>query len=417
LDINISPARCATHLKQDLGDDAIETEIKNLRNKLTTANEAEQKHIKEEIAQKSKNLVRISSATPIAVAVIADSTVKELLRHGMDQAIKANKKIVTIDHLHEPGDRELEYLPLYNKCDSWVNYVKEEPKKKVVAAETTPTPAPKKKGTEEPAAEAAPTPKKKKGAVEESAAETTSKKKKGAVEEPAAETTSKKKKGAVEEPAAETTSTPASKKKKGAEEPAAEAAPKKKSAAVEPAPVADINVEEEGTKTTFYTYVENALKTVRKENESYTTIRVSNPVREYLSDLVTHIITRQAKLAKIIVQRGIGVRTMNADHIKVVVNILMAEDNRSAEQIEAVTNQIDTKLKLYHEHLQVERDKKSSEMDDDKKADLERKKMKETLTRKTHQAEKAEKQARAAAVKMKALKEEAKELKTRMDHQ
>jgi len=314
LHINISQARCATHLKQHLGDDAIETQVKALRAELKTAQDkgdaAAVTTLREKIAAAGKSLVRISSETPIAVAVVWDCVVKELLRRGMDRAIAADRKIVDVTHLHE-GDAAaaLTLSPLYSKCQLWSSFNVEQ------------------------------------------------------------ENALKKERAA---------------------------APK-----VEEAPVEGAE-DDEQSKNSFYTYVENALKTVKRD-EQYKTMRVSNRVREYVAELVTQGIGRNTALSRIIVQRIVGVRTMNADHIKVVVNMLMADSGRSETEINTITKLIDEKLALYHNHLQSERAKKVRTLDADQQAALAQKNKDITLARKKKQAELLRKRAVDNANAAKAL--------------
>jgi hypothetical protein len=360
LDINISQARCATHLKHNLGDDTIEGEIKELRKLLKTAKDAGDaaKHaeLKDQIAEKSKALVRISSATPIAAAVMMDNLVKEVIRAGMDQAIAGDRKIVEVVHLHENSPERLSYFPLYDKCPSWANYNSEH--------------------------------------------EDELKKVRAAANKVAKEAREAKKAAATEE---------------GKKPAKTKAAPKAK-------PAADDDDDERSagestnTKTTFYTYVENALKTVKAEElpdgrgTPYSTMRVSNRVREYLSDLVAEAIARMANLARIIVQCVMHVRTMNSDHVKAVVHMLMADAGRTEEQIQAVTVQIDEKLTAYHDHLKSEKDKKSAALDDDQKAEIKRKQLEAELNRKKKQADLAKKRAIEAAQKAKDLSAETSKL-------
>lgn len=341
LGVDVSQARCATHLKQNLGDETIECEIKELRVELKRAKEggADLEPIKNQIGEKSKTLVRISGETPIAAAVIWDGAVKEILRHGMDQAIASERKIVDTSHLHDGSPSSLIHYPLFSKCEIWARYDQEH---------------------------------------EEDL------KKERAASNKAAKEVREAKKAADEKIA------------KGAKAPAAKT------------PSAEEDCEEDidsSTKTTFYTYVENALKTVKKD-EPYKSMRVSNRVREYLSELVAQGIARQALLARIIVQRVMGVRTMNADHVKAVVHVLMADDGRTADQINVVTSQIDDKLNLYHEHLKDEKVKKAVALDDGKKSEIERKKHEFDLNRKKKQAELAKKRAIEAAQKAKDLNAE-----------
>jgi hypothetical protein len=312
LHINISQARCATHLKQHLGDDAIESQVKALRAELKTAQDksdgAAVAALREKIAAAGKSLVRISSETPIAVAVVWDCAVKELLRRGMDRAIAADRKIVDVTHLHE-GDAAaaLTLSPLYLKCQLWSSF----------------------------------------NVDHENALK------------------------------------------------------KERTAKVEEAPV-DGAEDDDQSKNSFYTYVENALKTVKKD-EQYKTMRVSNRVREYVAELVTQGIGRNTALSRIIVQRIVGVRTMNADHVKVVVNMLMADSGRTETEINAITTLIDEKLALYHNHLQSERAKKVRSLDADQQAALAQKNKEITLARKKKQAELLRKRAVDNANAAKAL--------------
>jgi len=341
LGVDVSQARCATHLKQNLGDEIIESDIKALRVSLKEAKSggADLEPIKNQIGEKSKTLVRISGETPIAAAVIWDGAVKEILRHGMDQAIASERKIVDTSHLHDGSPSSLIHFPLFSKCEIWARYDQdhEEDLKKERAASNK-----------------------------------------------AAKEVREAKKAADEKVA------------KGVKAPATKASS------------AEEDCEEDidpPTKTTFYTYVENALKTVKKD-EPYKSMRVSNRVREYLSELVAQGIARQALLARIIVQRVMGVRTMNADHVKAVVHVLMADDGRTADQINVVTSQIDDKLNLYHEHLKDEKVKKAVALDEGKKFEIERKRHEFDLNRKKKQAELAKKRAIEAAQKAKDLNAE-----------
>jgi hypothetical protein len=366
LNINISQARCATHLKQNLGDDETEVEIKGLRSSLATAKaggatEAALDVIKTQIAEKSKKLVRISSGTPIAVAVTCDSAVKELLRHGLDEAIKTSSKAVNTAHLHSGSPENLVYFPLYDKCDVWSKYSQE--REDEIKRNKTALAKVAKEARDQAKAPAAPAP-------------------------------------APVAPAAAATATDAAPAKK-----------KKAKAKAEPevkvvVPVAAAAAaDDEGVKTTFNTYVDNALKVVRQENVKYNEYRVSGRVREYLSDLVIQMIARQAKLAKVMVQMVMGVRTMNHDHVKAAINILMTDSNRTNEQIKTVTDQVNEKL--YSDHNESEKKKKLELLDDEKRADLKRKQLESDIQRKSKQVANAELQAAKAAKRSSELKTEA----------
>ena len=314
LNINISQARCATHVKQHLGDEAAEKTVKDLRVALKAANDAGNAAVAEtlraQLVTAAKNLVRISSETPIAIAVVNDCLAKELLRHGMDRAIAGERKIVDVGHLHE-ACAGLTFSPIYGTCPIWLTYDNLSKEAKAEAK-----------------------------AKAEAEAKTEAK--------------------------------------------------------------ADEAEVEESSKNSFYTYIENALKTVKKE-EPYKTMRVSNRVREYVAELVAQGIARITSLARIIVQRIVGVRTMNADHVKVVVHMLMADAGRSAESIQAISNIIDEKLALYHTHLNGEREKKTRALDSTQLAALERKQREATLSRKKKLADALRTRAFEVATRVKAL--------------
>jgi hypothetical protein len=357
LNINISQARCATHLKQNLGDEEIEDQIKELRKALKAAkdtkNAAKEAELKASIADLSKVLCRISSDTPIAAAVTMDCMVKEMIRHGMDHAIAGDRKIVEVSHLHDGTPEGMLHYPLFCKLPSFVEYNPDHEEEL-----------------------------RKERAMANKAAKEAREAKKAALEE---------KKAAA----------------KGGPKQSPKGAPKAAAVLEEEDDGEDDHAEH--TKTTFFTYVENALKTVKKD-EPYRTMRVSNRVREYLSDLVAEGIARLANLARIVVQQVMGVRTMNADHIKAIVHLLMADGGRSIEQIDEVKSQIDVKLDIYHTHLKTEKEKKAASLDSVRKADLEKKRLEAEFLRKNKQIENAKKRAAEASQKAETLTAEANKL-------
>jgi len=347
LQISISQARCATHLKQNLGDEEIEAEIKALRKTMKEAKEAgkmdEVAELKKQISEKSQSLVRISSETPIATAVLCDCAAKELLRHGMDQAIASERKIVEVSHLHDDDPAELLYWPLYKQCAVWAEY------------------------------------------------------------DPDHEDELKKERAQANKAAKE-----AREAKKAS--PAPKPAPKNGAAAKKPAEeVEEEEDQPEHTKTTFVTYIENSLKEVKKE-EPYKSMRVSNRVREYMADLIAQMIARLSSLARIIVQGVMNVRTMNADHIKAVVRILLTDEGRSQEDIDEIASHIIEKLDAYHKHLNDEKVKKTNAMSPDKVAENKRKQLELEFNRKKKQIELANKRSADAALKVNALAVEASKL-------
>ena len=335
LQINISQDRCATHLKQNLGDNETEQKIKDIRNKLKTAtDEKEVAELKASITQLSRLLVRISSETPIATAVVLDCMVKEQLIHGMTQANLKDRKIVEIAHLHSGKPSDLIYYSLIQNCNTYTGYNEE--KEEALRQE---------RGVQNKAA--------KEARLTKKAADGT------------------------------------------------EVAP------VEGAPV-EAAEDTEASKTTFFTYVENALKSLKKV-EAYKTMRVSNRVREYLSDIVAETITMIAELSRIIVQDVVEVRTMNAGHVKAIVRILMTYGGQKANQ-SVVTKQIDEKLEVYRSHLLLEKEKKTNNISEEAKQELKKKQTADELARKKKQMEMIRTRAVTSAQRVKTLQAETLEL-------
>ncbi len=346
LHISISQARCATHLKQNLGDEEIEAEIKEMRKAMKIAKEAgrvtEAAELKKLISDKSQSLVRLSSETPIATAVLCDCAAKELLRHGMDQAIAGERKIVEVSHLHDGDTAELLYWPLYERCAIWAEYDPDH--------------------------------------------EDELKKERAHTNKLAKEAREAKKASPALKPAP----------KSGSPAPTAKSA----KATVEEAE--EEEEQPEHTKTTFITYIENALKEVKKD-EPYKSMRVSNRVREFMAELIAEMIARLSTLARIIVQGVMNVRTMNADHIKAIVQLLLTDQGRSQEDIDEIAGHINEKLDAYIKHLSDEKTKKAQAMTTEKKAENERKQLELELNRKQKQVELANKRSVDAAQKAKTL--------------
>ncbi|MFA6166950.1 MAG: hypothetical protein WC700_10055 [Gemmatimonadaceae bacterium] len=338
LNINISQARCQTHLKQNLGSEEIAEEIAKLRHDLKGAKDQKQAEaLKAKIAELSKKNVRISSSTPIAAAVVMDGLITELVRYAMDQAIASDRKIVEVAHVHEGNPSSLVYYPIFNKLPAYVNYSPEN--------------------------------------------EDELHKKQAAANKAVKEAREAKKNAAAP---------PAQKKANGADEHA----------------VSEEDDEDEHTKTSFITYVDNALQSVKKD-EAYATMRISSRMREYLSDLIVEGLKRMAMLCRILVQEVMDVRTMNAEHIKAVIRLLMADEGRAEEQIDEVKKRIDEKLEVYHAYLQSELDKKAEAMSEEEKAQLASQKVEAEKARKIRTMEAAKTKAQEA---MKQADEIAKEI-------
>jgi hypothetical protein len=402
LDIDISQARCATHLKQNLTDKTIEGEVKELRKQLKEAkdgkkgveSEKEMKTVKDRIAELTNTQLRLSAVAPVAAATVADYMIKELLSHGMDQAIAEDKKMLEVSHLHQGDVKWLVTWPLIRKVKAFADYDPEHEeelrKERAEANKKAKQDREAKKESEKKVAD------KKKPA--EGGAKSSADKKKPA--EGGSKPSSKKSSA----DAGESSVKAAVDKKKPAEGGSKPSA--KKPSAKEPS--ADTETDDENTeggKTTFVTYVDNCVKSIRKD-ERYKNMRVSNRIREYGSDLVIGFLESLASMARILVQNVIEARTLNAGHIRAVVHILLANEDRTAEEIAPLLEQIDAKLKAYDDHVEAEKARKFESMTDEQKAKLEAKKRSQELERKKKSMENASKSAKKAAAKLAALHDE-----------
>ena len=414
LEIDISQARCATHLKQNLGDEEIEADIKGLRKDLKDARDmvltpkeiesrinllrkrlekakdrksksaskskkaakddeieietqiesqiedlntklsqevtdvqrkeaaARIASLKEQIDAKSKALIRLSSEAPIASAVVIDYTIKELIEHGLSQAKAADGKLLEVNHIHTGPVTELTTYPLVRTLKSFKNYSPEHEEEIM------------KQKTEE----------------NKKAKEAREAKKAAAAATKKAALAAAKKAGTAAKTA-------------GASKVEAEA---------EEGDDDDTDKDGDHSKTTFFTYVDNAVKTVKKD-ERFKSIRISNRIREYCSNLVSEFLVKMAQLAREHVQKAMGVRTLNASHIKAIISFILINEDRSKEEISPIIDLINAKLSTYGDHQKTEKDRKVLSMDEEKKHEHEEKKRQLELERKRKAIENAHKRA------------------------
>jgi hypothetical protein len=116
LGISISQARCAAHLKKALLDEKTADELARLREahrKALAEHDASAADLKGQISKLANQVVRLSSDTSIAVAVLWDTAVKELLRFGLTRANGGGRRLMGAAHLHESGVEALTCYPLY----------------------------------------------------------------------------------------------------------------------------------------------------------------------------------------------------------------------------------------------------------------------------------------------------------------
>lgn len=117
LGITIPIARCRTHIAAALKDVDEQEEYKNLKKaKKDTGNTDGDNRIKE-IEEKT---IRIANETPVAAAIIWDSAMKELIRHGIRQTLANQRKTVKISFLQEGDVDELLYYSCYSNLIDWL---------------------------------------------------------------------------------------------------------------------------------------------------------------------------------------------------------------------------------------------------------------------------------------------------------
>lgn len=134
--IHISRARCEWHFRGFISDNAIEQQIKNLKElQKETTDEDALKANKTKIDELNKNLIRISQYTPHAIAIVSDSVVKDIIRYGITQLLNSGKKSLDISYFYTNGIQELNLYPLFKSLSSYVEGSKrvEEPTKKKVS--------------------------------------------------------------------------------------------------------------------------------------------------------------------------------------------------------------------------------------------------------------------------------------------
>jgi hypothetical protein len=151
----------------------------------------------------------------------------------------------------------------------------------------------------------------------------------------------------------------------------------------------------------FNTYVDGVLRAVREEHPAFKDMRVSARTREYISGLVAEMIERLGRQGQILVQDLMKVRTIDAEHILIVVKQLMTDRGVAPADVADIQDHVAKKLECYKVHLEGEHARREESRDDAKKAELElaklRKKAEQTVRQKELAAKRSvEAVARAA---------------------
>lgn len=272
LNIDISPARCHAHMKNNLGGPAASGEGAD-----------DGAAVPEDPQDGAAGGVRIGGDAHVAMATIVNLVAAVVLRHAMDETIKADRKMVDVAALHNGGLEHLPVWPLICRLPVLASYDPEA--ERLLKVDRAVAARGGKKGRDEAA--------------------------------------------------------------KG-----------------DPAAEAEDAADPEGAKaespTTFNTYIDNVTKTV-KAQEQYKQMRVSNRLREVVSQMAAELVGSLTRTTKIAVLNLLKVRTMTAAHLKEVARMTFAGywgvSTPSAEaeaRLASLLAEIDEKVDRHRQYCRAE---------------------------------------------------------------
>jgi len=297
--INIPPARCSAYLKTYLFNDPIETEIKVLRNKKKELTASDEiTVIEKQIVTLSKKIIRISNETSTTIAIICNYFIEELIKHCITEISTNNKKFFDITNIMAGDHKNNTAYFLYCKLPSFLNYNQK-------------TYEDQKKEQQE---------------------------------------NNKKMKKQKTVPEVDTEEVPNGKNKK-------------KKQLSQPVDKSTETTPEDGSKLSFTTYInlmiKNQINGLELENKE--SIRITKDGKLFLSNLIVECIKRFVVLSKIIIQQFMNVRTMTSNHVKAIICMLMKDENKTDDEIGRIINVIDSKIKVFQEHVKNEKHNKGTE--------------------------------------------------------
>jgi hypothetical protein len=159
--------------------------------------------------------------------------------------------------------------------------------------------------------------------------------------------------------------------------------------------------EKAASKMTFYTYVDNALSSVKKISK-YADMWASKRVREHLSDVVIQVIELFASYAEVLISETVlDVRTINGNNILATLRMLLRAGKRDDTIYTGLAALVGQKIEKYADHLKTENARRTASTTAEKKQELEAKKVVSSLNKKKQQLLNAEK-TQAALDKKKA---------------
>jgi histone H3/H4 len=135
IDLSISNARVASHLKFHLSDANTENQLKELRKQLK--DDPNNIEIKTKIVELAQTQIRVSNDCPVAIASGLNWAILKLLNDVYDQTIVAGHKMVEVSYIHSGNYQKKVWYPFFRSTQSFLTYdpIFEEELKKIRAAE------------------------------------------------------------------------------------------------------------------------------------------------------------------------------------------------------------------------------------------------------------------------------------------
>ena len=118
----IPEARCESYLRKRLNPDAADIKTLTDESKVEGTTDARKAEIAAEIAAlvaKNEKVIRVSDNTPVALSIIWDSAIKELIQHACDQATESKMKTINCHFTGSGNHSKLTYAPLYETLLNW----------------------------------------------------------------------------------------------------------------------------------------------------------------------------------------------------------------------------------------------------------------------------------------------------------
>lgn len=164
--------------------------------------------------------------------------------------------------------------------------------------------------------------------------------------------------------------------------------------------------DKDGLSTNFNTYIDNAQKAVKKEDdEAYGLMRVTGRLRQVISDVIAEFIARLSQVAKILVLELLGVRTLSAEQILVMVktDYVRKTGEPENESMVEICTYVQGKLALFEKHLADEAARKAASLTPEQKAEIQQKKEAAAAAKRKRDAATAKQRAIEMAQKAKNL--------------